>query len=232
MPKQLKFLWLALVLPLMAQAATVQDKYKEGQDYRVLSSQVQTAAKKDQIEVAEVFWYGCPHCYTLEPIVDRWKPSLEKDTRFVRVPGYFGPNIWKTHAQLYYTLVTMIPDEKKLHEIHDSIFSEVQNRNNRLGDVDAMGDFLKKRYGIDPKQFASFYNSFGVLNLMNQGGAKVRGYQLTGVPALVVDGRYVIEPKVGLDNMPAVADFLIKKVREERAAKAKPQVKEESKAKS
>lgn len=171
MPKQLKFLWLALVLPLVAQAA-VQDPYKEGKDYRVLPEQVQTSVKKSQIEVAEVFWYGCPHCYTLEPIVERWKPSLEKDTRVVRTPGFFGPNIWKTHAQLYYTLETMIPDAKKLHDVHTSIFAEVQHRNNRLGDVKAMGDFLQERHGIDPKQFASFYNSFGVLNLMNQGGQK------------------------------------------------------------
>ncbi|WP_422136140.1 thiol:disulfide interchange protein DsbA/DsbL [Endozoicomonas sp. ALD040] len=231
MPKQLKFLWLALVLPLMAQAA-VQDKYKEGQDYRVLPDPVQTSVKKGQIEVAEVFWYGCPHCYTLEPIVERWKPSLEKDTRVLRTPGFFGPNIWKTHAQLYYTLETMIPEEKKLNEIHKSIFVEIQNRNNRLGDVKTMSNFLQERYGINSKQFASFYNSFGVLNLMNQGGAKIRGYHLNGVPALVVDGRYVIEPRVGLENMPVIADFLIKKVRDERAAQLKPKVKEESKAKS
>ncbi|WP_257255458.1 thiol:disulfide interchange protein DsbA/DsbL [Endozoicomonas sp. SESOKO3] len=231
MPKQLKFLWLALVLPLMAQAA-VEDKYKEGQDYQVLSNPVQTSVKKSQIEVAEVFWYGCPHCYTLEPIVARWKPSLEKDTRVVRTPGFFGPNIWKAHAQLYYTLETIIPEEKKLNEIHESIFAEIQNRNNRLGDVRAMGDFLQNRHGIDPKQFASFYNSFGVLNLMNQGGSKIKGYQLNGVPALVVDGRYVIEPRVGLENMPVIADFLIKKVRDERAAKAEPEAKQASQAKS
>lgn len=230
MPKLLRSLWLVLLLPLLAQAAP--DKYKEGTDYRELKSPVQTSVKKEQIEVAEVFWYGCPHCYTLEPIVDRWKPSLEKDTKFVRVPGFFGPNIWKTHAQLYYTLETMIPDGKKLHEIHDSIFGEVQTRNNRLSNVEEMGEYVKKKAGIDPKQFASFYNSFGVNNLMNQAYSKVRGYQLTGVPALIVDGRYVIEPKVGLDNMPAVADFLIQKVREERTAKEKAKDKAKEKAKS
>ena len=221
MPKLLKHLWLVLLLPLMAQAAPVKKEFKEGEHYTVLSSAVQTVSKKDNIEVSEVFWYGCPHCYSLEPIVDRWKPSLKKDTEFVRVPGFFGPNIWKTHAQLYYALESMVQDEKEMHKIHDAIFGEIQNRRSRLGDVESMAEYLNKSFGLDPKIFTSYYNSFGVMNLLNQAGAKVRGYELKGVPALVVDGRYLIEPKVGLDNMPAVADFLIQKVRDDRAEEMK-----------
>ena len=85
-----------------------------------------------------------------------------------------------------------------------------------------MTDFLGEYYKVDKKMFLSYYNSFGVKNLLNQAFSKVRGYQLTGVPALVVDGRFVIEPKVGLEKMPEIADFLIQKVSAERTkAKAK-----------
>ena len=220
MPKFMKHLWLVMLFPLLAHAAA-QDTFKAGEHYRVLNSPVQTSVKKGQIEVAEVFWYGCPHCYSLEPIVDAWKPSLKADTSFVHVPGFFGPNIWKTHAQLYYALESMVADKKQLHKIHDKIFVEVQDRRNRLGDVKAMAEYLNREFKLDKKLFTSYYNSFGVLNLLNQAGSKVRGYQLTGVPAIIVDGRFVVEPKVGLGKMPEVADFLIEKVRKERAANAK-----------
>lgn len=220
MPKIMRHLWLVLLFPLLANAAG-QDKYKEGEHYRVLSNPVQTSVKKDQIEISEVFWYGCPHCYSLEPILDAWKPKLKADTVFVHVPGFFGPNIWKTHAQLYYALESMVPDAKKLHTIHDKIFVEIQDRRSRLGDVKSMAEYLNKEFKLDKKLFTSYYNSFGVLNLLNQAGSKVRGYQLTGVPAIIIDGRFVVEPKVGLGKMPEVSDFLIEKVRKERAAKAK-----------
>ena len=224
----LKRFWLAMLFPLMqfsltAQAAPVQEQYKEGEHYRVLNTPAPTSAGKNQIDVTEVFWYGCPHCYTLEPIMDAWRPKLKADTVFNHVPGFFGPNIWKTHAQLYYALESMVSDKKKLHTIHDNIFAEVQNRRNRLDKVDVMGEYLNKKFGLDRKLFASYYNSFGVLNLLNQAGSKIRSYDLTGVPAIIIDGRFVVEPKVGLAQMPAVSDFLIEKVRKERAAKAKAQ---------
>ena len=201
------------------QKPQVAREFKDGVDYRTLSNQVLTDVNKDQIEVAEIFWYGCPHCYTLEPIVDSWKPSLEKDSVFLRRPGFFGPNIWQTHAQLYYTLRNMGIIEK----VHDGIFNEVQNRRNLLRDADAMADFLNERYGVDKKAFIGEFNSFGVSNQMQQSFAKLKGYDLSGVPVIVIDGRYVIEPGMAgsLNNMPAIADYLIEKVRKERAAQSK-----------
>lgn len=217
MQKIIRNLWVILLLiPILVKAAD-NEPFKEGKDYRRLKDPVQTSVKPDSIEVSEVFWYGCPHCYDLESIVDRWKPSLSKEVEFLRVPGFFGSNIWQTHAQLYYTLKSMFEDEKALHQVHDVVFNEIQEKNNRLANEKEMAEFLKKRFQVDEKKFLSYYNSFGVQNLLNQASSKVQGYRLTGVPVLVVDGRYVIEPKVGLQKMPEVADYLIKKVSEKRA---------------
>ena len=193
--------------------------FKDGVDYRTLSKPVLTDVETGQIEVAEVFWYGCPHCYNLEPIVTSWKKTLGPDAVFVRRPGFFGPNIWQTHAQLYYTVRTMGIEDK----VHDGIFNEIQNRRNMLKDADAMADFLNERYGIDKKEFVDQFNSFGVNHLLQQAFAKLKGYDLTGVPALIIDGRYVVEPgKAGsLNNMPVVADFLIEKARKERASESR-----------
>ena len=204
MHKWFHVFWVALLIPLLSQAAPV--KYKEGEHYRVLKTPVQTSVDKALIEVSEVFWYGCPHCYSLEPIVDRWTLSLPEDAKFVRIPGFFGSNIWKDHARIYHTIEALYAgDEKKMHQVHGAIFPEIQNRNNRLRDADAVAEFLNRRFGADKKEVTKIYNSFGVNNLLNQSFLKVRGYQLTGVPAMIVDGRYVIEPKVGLDNMPVIA---------------------------
>lgn len=196
--------------------SSVAREFKDGVDYRTLDNPVLTDVNKGQIEVAEIFWYGCPHCYNLEPIVTSWKKSLAPDAVFVRRPGFFGPNIWQTHAQLYYTVRNMGIEDK----VHDGIFNEIQNRRNMLKNADAMADFLNERYGVDKTEFVDQFNSFGVNHLLQQAFAKLKGYDLTGVPALIIDGRYVVEPgKAGsLNNMPVIADYLIEKARKERAS--------------
>ncbi|MGI9277916.1 MAG: thiol:disulfide interchange protein DsbA/DsbL [Endozoicomonas sp.] len=219
MHKWFHVFWVALLIPLVSQAAPI--KYKEGQHYRELRYPVQTSVGKEQVEVSEVFWYGCPHCFSLEPIVNRWKPSLAKDVKFVRVPGFFSDNIWQDHAKLYHTIEVLYPDEKKMQEVHDAIFPEIQNRNNRLNTVGSVAEFLNRRFGADKKEVTKIYNSPGVTGLLSQSFSKSRGYQVTGVPAIVVDGRYVIDAKVGLNNMPVIADFLVQKVRDDRGALAK-----------
>ena len=217
MHKIIRSLWLFIVLLSASAHAVAKTEFQEGKDYRVLKTPAQTSVKSDRIEVAEVFWYGCPHCYSLESVVDRWKPSLSEEAQFIRVPGFFGQNIWQTHARLYYTLESLYPDEKELHPVHDAVFKEIQEKNNRLTNSKDMTDFLGKRFKVDKDRFEEYFKSFGVQNLLNQAFSKVRGYRLTGVPVLVVDGRYVIEPGIGLENMPRVADYLIQKISDERA---------------
>ena len=234
MQKIIRSLWMiAFLIPVLTHAAD-KESFKEGQDYRLLKSPVQTSASPDRIEVAEVFWYGCPHCYSLESVVERWKPTVAKEVQLVRIPAFFGPNIWQTHAQLYYTLESLFPNEKEFHPIHDAVFREIQEGNNRLTDEKEMAEYLSKNHKVDKDKFLSYFKSFGVHNLLNQAFSKVRGYKLTGVPALVVDGRFVIEPKIGLEKMPQVADYLIKKISDERAevkAKTKKAVEPSPKAK-
>ena len=193
--------------------------FKDGSDFRTLKRPVMTDASGGKIEVASVFWYGCPHCYSLEPIVGAWSKKLPEDVYFVRRPGFFGPNLWQTHAQLYFTIHNMGLEDK----VHEGIFNEVQNKRNYLKNSDAMADFLNKRYGVEKEKFIRQFNSFGVNSQLQQASAKLKGYDLTGVPALIIDGRYVVEPGLAgsLDNMPVIAEFLIAKVQKDRKAKIK-----------
>ncbi|WP_330924563.1 thiol:disulfide interchange protein DsbA/DsbL [Candidatus Sororendozoicomonas aggregata] len=237
MLKMVRCLWLLLLCPLVvnAEAAKTENiikpsavvhnsaSFKEGTHYRVLDKPVPTQVTDGKIEVAEVFWYGCPHCYTLESVVSAWKPTLREDTQFIRVPAFFGPNIWKTHAQLYYTLKNM----GVLEKVHGAIFDEVQNKRNYLENPKEMARFLSKRFGINKATFEKNYNAIGVTHQLLRASSAIRGYGLAGVPAIVIDGKYVVEPAMAgsLENMTKVSDFLISKVRAEKAKAAVPKVK-------
>lgn len=194
-------------------------EFKDGTDYRTLKTPVKTDVAPGQVEVISIFWYGCPHCYSLEPIVSRWHKTLPADVSFVQMPGFFGPNLWQTHAQLYYTIFNMGLVDK----VHEGIFNEVQNKRNLLKDSGEMAEFLNRRYGVDKKAFIDQFNSFGVNVQLQQAFSRLKGYELKGVPALIIDGRYVVESGLArsLDNMPIIADFLINKVKKERALEAK-----------
>lgn len=195
-----------------------QKVFKEGEHYRTLDKPVQTDVEKTQVEVADVFWYGCPHCYNLEPIVSAWKKTLAPDVIVVRRPGFFTSNIWQSHAQLYYTIRNMGIEDK----VHQGIFNEIHNNKNYLADPETMANFLSDQYGVDKQEFLDQFNSFGVSHQLQKSFAQLKGYELTGVPALIIDGRYVIEAGMAssLGEMTEIADFLVQKAKKERAAKA------------
>lgn len=188
--------------------------FQPGQDYRVLPNPVKTDAKPEQVEVVSIFWYGCPHCYALEPKIEQWQKTLPTDVEFTRTPGFFGPNLWQTHARLYYTVRSMGLEQK----VHAGIFSEIQNRRNQLKDSKQMAEFLNREFGVEPGAFTKEFKAFGVNNQLQKAFSKLKGYELSGVPAIVIDGRYVVEPGLAgsLSNMPVIADYLIRKVKQDR----------------
>jgi len=201
---------------VIAPASVNQKVFKEGEHYRVLDKPVLTDVDKGEIEVADVFWYGCPHCYNLEPIVTAWKKTLGSDIKVLHRPGFFTSNIWQSHAQLYYTVRNMGIEDK----VHRGIFNEIHNNKNYLADAETMANFLSSQYGVDKQAFLDQFNSFGVSHQLQKSFAQLKGYELTGVPALVIDGHYVIEAGMAgsLGEMTEIADFLINKVKKERPA--------------
>ncbi|WP_422444276.1 MULTISPECIES: thiol:disulfide interchange protein DsbA/DsbL [unclassified Endozoicomonas] len=188
--------------------------FQPGQHYRVLSNPVTTDAIPEKVEVVSIFWYGCPHCYALEPRIEQWQQTLPGDVEFIRTPGFFGPNLWQTHARLYYTVRNLGLEE----QVHAGIFSEIQNRRNQLKDSEQMAEFLNREFGVEPEAFNKAFKGFGVNNQLQKAFSKLKGYRLSGVPAIVIDGRYVVEPGLAgsLANMPVIADYLIRKVKQDR----------------
>ena len=199
--------------PVVTQSSTPL-LFQPGQHYRVLPSPVKTDATPGKVEVVSIFWYGCPHCYALEPKIELWQQTLPGDVEFIRTPGFFGPNLWQTHARLYYTVRSMGLEDK----VHGGIFSEIQNRRNQLRDSEQMAEFLNREFGIEPAAFNKAFKAFGVNHQLQKAFSKLKGYELSGVPAIVIDGRYVVEPGLAgsLGNMPVIADYLIRKVKQDR----------------
>ena len=182
-----------------------------GKQYVELSSAV-PVSKPGKIEVVELFWYGCPHCYHFEPTINPWIAKLPDDVNFVRVPAMFG-GVWDLHGQMFITLQTMGVEAK----VHSAVFEAILKDGKKLATPEEMAEFLATQ-GVDKDAFLKTYNSFGVKGQVANAKRLGMAYQISGVPALIVNGKYRFDigssggPEQALD----VADQLIAK---ERASK-------------
>lgn len=183
--------------------------YKAGEHYVVLPAPAPTA-DPDKIEVAELFWYGCGHCFELDPIIREWKGSLADDVHFREVPAMFG-GAWNTHGQLFYTVESL----GKLEETHSAIFTAIHQQNNRLADQAAMVKLLSD-YDISEEEFNKAWGSFGVRSKLEQATRLAKAYRATGVPTLIINGKYRIEGAMvgGFAEMLKVAEFLVEQERQ------------------
>jgi thiol:disulfide interchange protein DsbA len=165
-----------------------------------------------KIEVVELFWYGCPHCYQLEPTLNAWVEKLPADVHFTRVPALFG-RTWDIHGQLYITLDLM----KVEQQVHKAVFDGIHKEGRALKDPEEMADFLAEQ-GVDRDAFLNTYNSFAVKGQMAKAKQLAKAYQITGVPVLIVNGKYRFDVRSagGEQQLLQVADYLIDK---ERAAR-------------
>lgn len=194
-----------------AQEAIPSADFKAGEHYIELTTPAPTQ-DPDKIEVAELFWYGCGHCFQFEPVLQDWKKTLPEDVSFREVPALFG-GVWNTHAQLFYTVQSL----GKLEETHKAIFNAIHVEKLQLANEAEMIEFLEP-YGISEEQFEKAWSSFGVRSKISEAGRLAKAYRATGVPTLIVNGKYRIEGGMvgGFDGMLEVADYLIAQERQAR----------------
>ena len=208
--------WLLAVIlvPALAQAAVVEGKHYTAVPFPIA---VETGNK---VEVREIFWYGCPHCYTLEPGLASWLKKLPAHAQFVRTPGTVSAR-WATHAQAYYTFETL----GILEKVHGAFFKAVQEqKQGELNDEKGIAEFAV-RQGIDRAKFSEAFNSFGVRLKLEKAKQLNQDLNLDSVPSVVVDGKYLTSPAMaeGEAQFYKVLDELISKAAKERKKKpAKP----------
>ncbi len=169
----------------------------------------------NKVEVREFFWYGCPHCYVLEPGLMRWVQKLPANAQFVRTPGA-APR-WMTHGQAYYTFEALGITEK----LHSAFFKAVQDQKEALNDEKGITEFVV-RHGVDRKKFSEAFNSFGVRLKLEKAKQLNQDLNINSVPAVVVDGKYLTSPAMaeGEEQFFKVLDELIDKAAKERKKKA------------
>lgn len=195
---------LTVAMPSSAQTA--------GKDYTLISP-AQPTEDAGKIEVLEFFSYGCPHCADFNPLVTAWAAKLPGDVVFRKVPITFGRAAWANIARLYYALKVT----GDLDRLESDVFKAIHNDRINLFEEKPLLEWVAKK-GVDQKKFAEAFNSFGVMSQVKRGDQMAQAYKIQGVPALAVDGKYLVGGK-DFNEQLAIADKLIAKARSEKSGK-------------
>lgn len=171
-----------------------------------------TVTTGDKIEVAELFWFGCSHCFALEPALKEWKKTMPANAEFKKVPAIFSKQ-WEFHGQAFYTMQALDAPEAA----YDEFFNAIHLKRNPLNSMGRLVAFLGD-YDFTEEQIESAFNSFDVNNKMRAAKKITRQSGANGVPALVVDGKYLTSQRLsgGTAQMFKVVDQLVGKAAKER----------------
>ena len=157
--------------------------HAESLGYETLSPP-QPTQNPDKIEVIEFFWYGCPHCYTLEPAMEKWLKTKPANVEFIRQPAVFS-DLWGKHAKAYFVAEALGVVDK----VHADLFDAIQNKKQKLTSEDQLAKFFAA-HGVDETEFRNTYNSFLIDAKLRQAKAMGPRYGITGVPAIIINGKY------------------------------------------
>jgi len=179
---------------LLAQADTKpaqqEWKYTEGQHFHRLVPTQPKVGGADKIEVAEFFYYQCPHCFTFEPIIKGWAENKPADVRFVQVPAMWNKML-VLHGRMFYTNEVLARNGviKDGAAFNTAVYQEIHRRNNRLLSESAIQK-LFERFGVSADDFRATWNSFEVDQKMRVAADLARRYSISSTPTIVVNGKY------------------------------------------
>jgi thiol:disulfide interchange protein DsbA len=181
---------LNLVSPYAAaRDGAIPAKWQPGTNYTLLEAPLPTAAPKGKVEVLEVFWYGCGHCFALDPALESWNAGKPAYVEFTRLPVIWGP-AHAQHAKLFYTLRAL-----KRDDLHAKVFAAIHEGGQMLASQDEVAaremhrKFLVER-GVTQKDFDAAYDSMTVATQLRRAENLTRAYQVASVPLIIVNGKY------------------------------------------
>lgn len=177
------------------------------QPYEMVTPPQPTSSDKDQVEVVELFWYGCPHCYRLEPYVKRWLKHKPANVKFVRMPGVFRPS-WEILGRAYYTAEILGVVDK----IHSDLFEAIHGQKRRMNSEQELMAFFAE-HGVSNKDFKRVFRSFAVETKLRRAKDMGQRYGAHGVPTIIVNGKYRTgaQEAGGAARVFKVVDELVKK---------------------
>ncbi len=200
MKSTMRWVLILLWLPLSSQA------FEEGFEYQTIVPPVPTNAG-DQVEVVELFFYGCPHCFRAEPIIDEWLDKQPDFVDFKRMPAIFRDS-WEPLARAFYTAEAL----GAMDRIHRPLFNALHIKRQKVFTKDALRSFFIA-HGVSAADFDKTYDSFHVTTQVNRARDLTKRYKITGVPSFIVNGKFRSNGTMagGLHNVPEVLDFLIRR---------------------
>lgn len=189
-------------------SCTQAEEFVAGRHYEILDNPTVTR-NPSKVEVVEVFWFGCNHCYALESFVQPWKRNLPNDVDFWKSHITWNAQA-ETHARLFYSAKALGIEEKAVPAAFTSIWREGRNL---LGNSEV--EYFFKGFGVEKERYLSVSNSFGVNNAVKQADNRMRQWAVTGVPTLIVNGKYKVSGtrEIGTSKLLDVVNFLIEKER-------------------
>jgi thiol:disulfide interchange protein DsbA len=200
----------------LAGGALAQGAPIEGRQYLVLGQPLPTPPGK--IEVIEFFWYGCPHCYAFEPLIEGWAKQQPADVAYRKVHVAFRANV-KIHQRMFFALEAL----GKEAQVRPAIFAAMHQQGQQLDDAKSQAKFLSN-LGVDPVKYQDAYNSFGVMTKCTQAEKLSESFRIDGVPSVGIGGRFLTSPSMSTagQRVPEqesgqralqVMDYLVQRVR-------------------
>lgn len=184
------------------------DSFDEGIEYKLVMPPVKSSTP-GKIEVVEMFWYGCPHCYSFEPKLNKWKETMPDNVELVRIPAIFQDRaVWELHARAFYAAELL----GILDKSHQATFDYLHKQRKHLHNADELASFYSQ-FGVDKQVFKDTLHSFGVEMKVNRARDLTFRYKIDGVPSLIINGKYRTHASLtnGQAGMLKVVDFLIEK---------------------
>jgi protein dithiol oxidoreductase (disulfide-forming) len=180
-------------------------RFVAGQHYRVLNPAQPTNVPPGKVEVVDVFWYGCGGCYMMYPYMERWKENKPEAAEYVQLPATLNPG-WQPHARLFFATEALGIEDRT----HSAIFREYHVNRNALNTLDSMVEFLG-RFDVSPEDARDALTGFAADSKLRAADVRARRYQLSFVPAVVVNGKYVIgvEQAGGPDEVLELINHLV-----------------------
>lgn len=167
-------------------------KWKPGVNYVPLVPSQPTSVPAGKVEVVEVFWYACPHCYALEPYISSWLKNKPEYVEFVRIPVMWGP-VHRAHARLFYILESL-----GRADLHPKVFDTIHKEQRMLvANDDAATRKMQLDFavanGIKADDFNKAWDSFTVNTKLQRAEQLTQRYRVEGVPLIVVNGKYTTD---------------------------------------
>ena len=189
---------------------------KPGVNFKTTKNIIPTESK-DKIEVVELFWYGCVHCFNMDPYLDEWADNLPKDVTFKRIPAIPRKD-WIESAKAYYALETLGVVNKLHEKLFDAIHKEKSLKHN---DTRALIKWISVNGKLDKKDVESAFNSFSMKAKLSRSYKIFKSAGATGVPTMIIDGKYFTSSTLagGEQNAIDIMNFIIKNVRKDKNKK-------------